>query len=129
MWRRLSLNKMINSGLVPGASAVVLLMRRHLNIDLTDAQANKLWVEVRKDLLSKGKFMAVLKAQRSYFGKVEAAMEADLYESMGMVMGQGAWPAPVSGMIEATPFLANLATYVAQHGYKVAPTPISQKAG
>jgi hypothetical protein len=120
---------MINSGLVPGASAVVLLMRRNLNIDLTDSQANKLWVEVRKDLLSKGKFMAVLKAQRSYFGKVEAAFEADLYESMGMVMGQGAWPVPVNGVIEASPFLANLGTYIAQHGYKIAPAPISQMAG
>lgn len=120
---------MINSGLVPGASAVVLLMRRNLNIDLTDAQANKLWASVRQQLLNNGKFMAVLKAQRSYFGKVEAAMEADLYEAMGMVMVQGAWSKPVNGVIEATPFLANLATYITQHGYKIAPAPISQKAG
>lgn len=120
---------MINSALVPGASAVVLLMRRELNIDLTDAQANKLWAGVRQQLLDNGKFMAVLKAQRSYFGKVEAAMEADIHEAMGMVMGRGAWPAPMNGAIEACPFLANLSNYIAQHGYKIAPTPISKMAG
>lgn len=120
---------MINSGLVPGASSVAVLMRRHLNIDLTDPQANKLWVEVRKDLLSIGKFMPVLKAKNSFFGKVDSAVESDLHESLGRVMGQGDWPAPVNGVIEATPFLANLGTYIAQHGYQRAAVQISQKAG
>jgi hypothetical protein len=120
---------MINSGLVPGAACVAVMMRRHFNIDLNDQQTNKLWVEVRKDLLSNGRFMSVLKAQRSYFGKVDHDVELHFYESLGMVMGKREWPTVKDSSAQLKEFQDNVRSYFAEHGYQLAVLPINRKAG
>jgi len=113
---------MMNSGLVPGAASINVLMRRHMNIDLTDPQANALWEECRGKLVEAGMHRTIAAAQASYYGCLNKAVQADLSHMLWKCFMASPYPRTSNGadMEQAT----KLNSVLSQRGYKKSPHQI-----
>lgn len=120
---------MINSGLVPGAAAICVLMRRLLNIDLTEAQTNILWAECRVFLEDAGLHRTVAASQQSYFWCLDPVEEGELISVLGLALVKTPWPTIKDGFEKTRVFHEKVASTIARRGYYRAPVQISMLAG
>lgn len=109
---------MMNSGLVPGAACINVLMRRHLNVDLTDAQANALWAECRAKLADADLQRTIAAAKASYYGSLSKAFEADLSHMLWKCFMSVPHPRPTDSPDKLLMFQSRLESAITQRGYK-----------
>lgn len=101
-----------------------MLIRRHLNIDLTDAQANSLWDECRVKLQQARLFRAISAAQMSYYGSVDRFAGAEISQVLWKILADMEWPQAADGEEKARIFDKRIQSSVSQRGYIKAETPI-----
>jgi hypothetical protein len=116
---------MMNKGLVPGAAAINVLMRRDLNIDLTDPQANDLWEQCRLRLVSAGALKTLAAAQDAYYGELEHRQSLELSKALWHELMGEPRRSESEGGEPYSQFYAKLLSNAAQRGYVQFPTQIA----
>lgn len=116
---------MINFGLVPGAASVSMLMRRHLDVELTEEQANELWVECLV-LLKEARFTRTISAaQSAYYGCVDRFAQAELSGVIWKALTGIEKPVAKKTGSPDSCFELKVQSALSQRGYAKAQNPIS----